>query len=79
MFIDFFSFLIFFFPRERETETKTERQTSIGCLLYAPQLGIEPATLWYMEQYSNQLNPLGFLCGLLALANRFTFFPSLLR
>ena len=28
---------------ERERETEMERNTSVGCLLYMPQLGIEPA------------------------------------
>ena len=30
--------------REREREHRCERETSIGCLLYVPWLGIEPTT-----------------------------------
>ena len=46
---------------EREREAKREkdkckRETSICCLPYMLQWGIEPTTLWYMRQHSNQLS-----------------------
>ena len=54
MFIDF---------REREEEREggervigRERERSIVCLPYAPQLGIEPTTFWCTGRRSNQQN-----------------------
>ena len=45
MFIDFRE-------SEKERERERKRETLIICLLYASQLGIEPATFWGMGQAS---------------------------
>ena len=50
MFTDFF----FFFEREKH---QCETETSIGCLAYAPRLGIETRSFRCMERCSNQLSP----------------------
>ena len=47
------------FEREGEREKyQCDRQISISCLPYVPQLGTEPTTFWYTGQCSNQLSHL---------------------